>query len=289
MKFVPNFLSQRVGRQILVAQKHAPRALFVGGIFGILSSTVLACRATMKLEKTLGQMEYDVMASKIATYPTQSDRNKDLVRVYLKNTLRLAKLYGPAAVVGGVSIAALTGSHVTLSRRNVGLTAAYSAVSMSFDEYRKRVRDQLGEKAELDVYHASKKEVVTREGKTKEIRTSDPTKWSPYARWFEESNDNWTKSAEQNFIFIKMTQEYLNHILRVRGHVFLNEAYDALGLERSKEGAIVGWVFDKSDNTKGDNFIDFGLYESTSMQFLQGWERNVILDFNVDGVIYDLI
>jgi hypothetical protein len=88
-----------------------------------------------------------------------------------------------------------------------------------------------------------------------------------------------------NRLFVTCQQNYLNHVLQVRGHVFLNEAYDALGLERSTAGAVVGWVM--GDN--GDNYIDFGIFEAQNARFVNGSERSILLDFNVDGVIYDKI
>lgn len=63
----------------------------------------------------------------------------------------------------------------------------------------------------------------------------------------------------------------------------MNEVYDSLGLEWSKEGQVVGWVL----NGEGDGYIDFGIYEAYNGSFVNGFERNLILDFNVDGVVYD--
>jgi hypothetical protein len=90
-------------------------------------------------------------------------------------------------------------------------------------------------------------------------------------------------------MFLKTQQAYLNDILRIRGHVFLNEVYDALGLERTQAGALVGWI---SNNVDGDCYIDFGLFDGERPRvrdFVNGNERSILLDFNVDGVIYDLL
>jgi hypothetical protein len=58
-----------------------------------------------------------------------------------------------------------------------------------------------------------------------------------------------------------------------------------LGIERSRAGAVVGWVIGK----EGDNYVDFGLFDCDSSRFVNGWERSILLDFNVDGVIWDKI
>lgn len=292
MKLIPANLTQKIGRQILLMKKESPRALFAVGIVGTITSTVLACRATLKLEEALAEMENDIKQVKARAdlIPdegyTSSNHNVDMAYTYAKGSMRIVKLYAPSIIIGGAAIGALTGSHITLARRNAALTAAYSALQVSFDAYRDRVREQLGEDQERNLYHAAFLEKMTdSDGKELEVMKVDPNRWSPYARFFDEYNPNWVKSAEQNKMFVQCQQNYLNHLLGARGHVFLNEAYDQLGIKRSKAGQMVGWVI----GDQGDNFIDFGIFEAYNSQFVNGGERSIILDFNVDGVIYDKI
>lgn len=290
MKLIPQKLTQKVGRQLLTMQKNAPRTFFIAGIVGIIGSTVLACRATLKLNETLDDMSQkvdtakEVRKSSPGTY-LESNFNKDMAVVYTRGTISLVKLYAPAIILGGASIAALTGSHVALSRRNAGLTAAYSAVAASFEAYRDRVRQEVGDEKELEFHHAILLEKMAVDGKTEIVRRADPNRWSPYAKFFDEYNVNWKKNSEHNRLFVQCQQNYANHLLQARGHVFLNEVYDMLGIDRSSAGQVVGWIIGQ----EGDNYIDFGMFEAANSQFVNGWERSVILDFNVDGVIYDKI
>lgn len=270
-------------RTVLVAKKHSPTIMFVGGIAGVLTSTVLACKATLKLPEALENMQEELDQVK---YDVNVPDAKDVAYVYAKNVAYIARIYAPSAIIGVASISALTGSHIALNKRNAGLTAAYAAMAKAYDEYRTRVSDEFGEQKELDLYHAASAEKFkNEEGKEETITLADPNKWSPYARFFDEASVNWQKNAELNRLFVQCQQNYANHLLHARGHVFLNEIYDMLGLERSKAGAVVGWVI--SDN--GDNYIDFGMYQASSSRFVNGEERTVLLDFNVDGVIYDKI
>jgi Family of unknown function (DUF6353) len=293
MKLIPTVVTQKVSRQVLTMQKNAPRTLFVVGIVGVVGSTLLACRATLKLESVVDTLSDDIdgirarKSSQVLAHRkySQTDYNRDLAYVYAKGAMQLGKLYGPALIVGTVSIGALTGSHVTLTRRNNSLMAAYSAVAASFEAYRERVRKEMGDEKELEVYHAVSNESVTIDKKIQELRTADPNKWSPYAKFFDEYNHNWQKNSEYNRLFITCQQNYANDLLRARGHIFLNEVYDMLGFEHTSAGAVVGWIIGKD----GDNFIDFGIYEATNARFVNGIERSIILDFNVDGVIYDKI
>jgi hypothetical protein len=282
VNIIPNAMSRQVFRSALILKKHSPNIMFVGGIVGVVTSTVLACKATLKLPDALTEMQAELDEVK---YHVDEPDSKDVAYVYAKNIAYIARIYAPAVVVGVVSISSLTGSHIALNKRNAGLTAAYAALSKAYGEYRERVSEEFGEQKEKDIYHAALVEKVKSEDGREEIAVVDPNKWSPYARFFDECSVNWQKNAELNRLFVQCQQNYANHLLHARGHVFLNEIYDMLGLERSKAGAVVGWVI--SDD--GDNYIDFGMYQASSNRFVNGEERTVLLDFNVDGVIYDKI
>ena len=287
-KIVPNKISRFVGRRVLETKKNSPHIFFVGGIVGVVGGTVLACKATLKLEDTLDEIKKDLQEVKEHTQSpkySDQDHNKDLLYVYSKSAVRLGKLYGPAIVVGGISIAALTGSHVQLTRRNVALSSTLSVVTAAYEKYRERVQEELGKEKELDIYRGIKNEEITVDGTKHKVRSVDPNGLSPYARFFDEASTEWRKSSELNRIFIQCQQNYANHLLRARGHLFLNEVYDALGLERSGAGQVVGWMV----NGDGDGYVDFGLYEATNHRFINNLERSILLDFNVDGNIQQLI
>lgn len=281
MKYIPHSVSRAVARQVLQTQKHSPKILFGLGIAGAVTSTVLACRATMQLEDVLDELEDDVTAVK-----KDMGDNKDLAYVYVRGGVQLAKLYAPAVVVGSLSVAALTGSHVTLTRRNAGLTAAYAGVNKAYDEYRERVREQLGEEKELEIHNGVEMiETTDENGKKIKVAATRIGGGSPYARFFDSSNPNWERNQEYNRLFLQTQQSYANHLLNVRGHVFLNEIYDNLGLEHTAAGALTGWVMGN-----GDNYIDFGIYDVANADAITfGENADILLDFNVDGEIYNLI
>lgn len=284
-KIIPNVITSKIGRQILIAQKNSPRLLFVGGLVGSVTSTVLACKATLGLHAVLDDLEYEVRAVKTDLKDTEGYR-KDLAFVYAKGAYNITKLYAPAVGLGVVSVSALTGSHVVLTRRNTAVTAAYAATQKAFDDYRERVKAELGEDAELRIKRAIVVEdTIGEDGKKTKVDTTNPYNMSMYARCFDESSRNWQKNPELNRIFVQAQQEYANHLLHARGHVFLNEIYDNLGLMRSKAGQSVGWALGHG----GDNYIDFGIFEARNADFVNGWERSIWLDFNVDGVVLDLI
>jgi hypothetical protein len=293
---IPSQVTRLAARQTLLLRKHSPQILFVSGIVGVVTSAVLACKATLKVSDKLDEIQENVAHSKaVLVHHDQTEvateieraKNQKLATIYIRGSYDIAKLYTPAVFIGVVSIGALTGSHVVLTRRNVALTAAYSGLARAYDEYRERVRDEVGESKELDIYHGiSLENVKGEDGKKELVRVVDPNRLSIYSRIFDEYNDNWKKAPDYNQTFIKGQQNYANHLLQARGHVFLQEVYDMLGFERTKEAQIVGWVKGEGG---GDNYIDFGIYEERNINFINGHERSILLDFNVDGVIYDKI
>lgn len=282
MSLISPSLSRPIFRAALSIRKASPNLLFAGGVVGVVAGSVLACRATLKLPEALDNMQNEIDDVK----SMEKEDARDLVYVYAKNVAHIGRLYAPAIMVGAASIGALTGSHVTLNRRNAGLTAAYAALSTAYDEYRARVSAELGEDREMDIYNAPFEKpdnVPVKEELTP--APANPNKHSPYARFFDEGSINFEKNAELNLLFVKCQQNYANHLLQARGHLFLNEVYDMLGIGRSQAGQVVGWVIGE----EGDNYVDFGLYELQNSRFINGYEPAILLDFNVDGVIYDKI
>lgn len=286
MKFIPNNVSRAVAMKVLKAKHKSPHVFFAVGVAGVVGGTYLACKATLKLEETVDEISEELREVKAVDNnrnTSESDYYKDLAYVYGKSAVKLGRLYGPALVVGSVSIASLTGAHVQLARRNTALTAAFAGLSKTYNEYRARVIEEIGEERERDIYMDMRNEEFEDEkGKKKVERVVGPNGFSPYAQLFDESNTNFLKNAEMNRIFLQVRQNYCNDLLHSRGYLFLNEVYSQLGFEHTKAGCVVGWMLDDD----GDGFVDFGLHEAQAAGFTEGWEPRVLLDFNVDGNIY---
>lgn len=297
LKYIPNAVTSNVGRVMLKTSKHSPTLLFAGGVAGVIATTVMASRATLKLNEVLNETRKDIELAKDLTERdeveyTEDDYKRDLVVLYSKAATSVVKLYGPTIVVGTVSILALTQSHIILTRRNAALTAAYAALEKGFAEYRKRVVQEYGEETDRRLRHSQEFEkvrAVDRNGKEVEVAArKNPNDYSVYARFFDPTNRMFQAEPDYNLLFLRAKQNYANDLLHARGHVFLNEVYDMIGLERTRAGSVVGWALLNG----GDNFIDFGIFDRDhegARAFVNGHESSILLDFNVDGVIYDKI
>lgn len=300
-------LAGAVSRANLKVQKHSPEIMLVVGIGGMIVSGVMACKATLKLNDILEEHEetmdkvHDVveMHEDDGKY-SEEDVQKATAVVYAKTGLKVAKLYGPAIALGAASIASIVWSHTILNKRNVALAAAYMSVDQAFKGYRGRVIERFGKDLDRELRFNLKSEqieetTVNAKGKEKTVTTDvtvvDPNTYSEYARIFDDGCKGWEKDAEWNLTFLKQQQSYANDKLKAKGFLFLNDVYEMLGIPKTKAGQIVGWVYDK-DHPVGDNFVDFGIFDihnAKARDFVNGYERVIILDFNVDGPILDLI
>jgi hypothetical protein len=289
---IKSVITSKAGRQVLTLQKHSPAILFGAGVVGVATTVVLACKATLKVEQEVlvpAQKNLGLIKDLVRDDYTEDDRAKDTALVYIQSAAKLTKLYGPAAIVGTVSIACLTGSHVVMSRRNAGLTAAYMALEKGFDKYRERVVEDLGEEKDRE-FRYGVEEVVSEDENGKKIVTRRAASDEPsiYAKLWDESSSSWNHNPDYNMMFLKAQQQYANDRLQTHGHLFLNEVYDSLGLDRTPEGQIVGWV-----KNNGDNYVDFGIFNDAMqpehLAFFTGRENAIWLDFNVDGPVYQLI
>lgn len=306
----------KVGFQL---KKHSPEILVVAGVVGTVASAVLACKATLKVDKVLDETKEKMgkvheSAEKGCTamgedYPPE-DAKKDTVIVYTQTALKLAKLYAPAVAVGTLSIASILASNNILRKRNVALAAAYATIDKSFKDYRNRVIERFGKEIDRELRYNIKAEKVSETvmdeetGKEKKVKKTafvvNPSDISGYARFFEKYttdedgnsvlNPHWETSNEYNLMFLKAQESYANDLLRAKKRLFLNDVYEMLGMPRTKAGQVVGWVYDP-EHPVGDNYVDFGLYTDnlSYSDFANGLDPAILLDFNVDGNIWELM
>lgn len=307
MNSIMTTLTRSLSRSGLKLKKHSPEILLVAGIVGAVTSAVMACKATLKandiVEESRTQIDtiHEVSENpEMAEKYSEEDKKKDLAIVYTQTAVKFIKLYGPSVLLGVASLGCMVGSNRILNKRNVALAAAYATVDKGFKDYRGRVIERFGKELDKELRYNIKaqefeKVTVDNNGNetvtTETVEVADPNHYSPYAIIFDDGNTGWDKDPELTKFFLIQQQNYANDLLKSRGHLFLNEVYDMLGAKRTKAGAQVGWVYDEK-NASGDNFVDFGIFDINNPKardFVNGYERVIILDFNVDGVILDLI
>lgn len=295
-------------RIVMSARKNSPEILLGVGITGVVSGTVMACCATRKVDKIIEEHKAlvdDIHKARedeeMSKEYSEKDAQKDLTITYAHTAWKFAKLYLPAVTVELVSICCLLKGHGILKKRNGALAAAYKAIDAQFKNYRSRVVDRFGKDVDFQLKNnitpVEVEETITDEnGNTKTVKKlknvvtdENLDMYSEYARFFDSSSPYWDKDPEMNLVFLKQMQSYWNDKLRIDGRVFLNDVYKSLGIPSTKAGQIVGWVYDP-ENPNIDNYIDFGifdLYKPKARDFVNGYEAVILLDFNVDGNVWE--
>ena len=288
-------------------RKYSPEILAGVGVVGVIASTVMACKATTKLNDILSESKEQLEQIKtVAVDPayadkyTEDDAKKDTTITYVQTGVKIAKIYAPSVILCTSSLGCLLASNNILKKRNAALSAAYMTVDKSFKEYRRRVAERFGDEVEKEIrYNIKAKEITTVDEEGNEVKETvkvmegadNPTTYSDYARFFDESCPAWQNDPEYNLTFLRAQQQYANDLLKAQGRLFLNDVYKMLGIDITKAGQVVGWVYDP-DCPVGDNFVDFGIYDMSKERvraFVNGYEPNILLDFNVDGNIWDLM
>ena len=305
MKINTNSLTRSLSRLGLKLKKHSPEILMVTGTIGVVTSAVMACKATLKVNDILEETKQDIEKingvlenEEYADKYSEEDSKKDLVIVYVQTGIKLAKLYAPSVILGTLSLGAMITSNNILRKRNVALAAAYTVLDKGFKDYRKNVVERFGEKIDKELKHNIKAktfETVTVDETGKEKKTKEEVdicdEISDFARFFDEGSRYFTKDPEYNLMFLKNQERYANDKLKAKGYLFLNDVYRMLDIPETKAGQIVGWIYDEKC-PNGDNYVDFRIYNTNrekSRDFVNGYEKVILLDFNVDGNILEHI
>lgn len=278
--------------------KISPELMLAGGIIMGAVAIVSACNASRNLDDVLDNAKSELDALDEIVEFEGSTKKREALKIYTNTGVSLMKMYTPAMLFAIGSTGLILGSHGILRKRYAGVVATVNALNEAYTDYRKRVAELIGEDAEkiLAMGGENTKNIKTTDEngeiqtlKDKNIVIKNASK-SPYEFDFNcfTAPETWSDNPNYIMCFMKAQQNFANDLLRNQGHVFLNEVLDMLGLERTPEGAVTGWI----KGSPGDGYIDFGMTESYFPDFQTDTDlckKNIHLNFNVDGLIFDMI
>lgn len=283
--------------------KHAPTILSVTASAGVIATGYLAWKAGTRFEDVEGR-DWDRRKECLKNADIIPD--EDVPKIERKNRilfiLDTVRTVAPAAIVGAATITMIYFSNSISKKRLVAMGAAYATLQNAFDGYKRTMVEALGKesvdkilKPKFPNVGKSAEEILSSDNKSDAANVSDAVvnslkALSPYARIIaEESSTCWDPNEDYTSQNLAAVQLWANRRLERKGHLFLNEVFDQLGLSRTREGAVVGWL----KNGEGDNYVSFGdfdasIYRVPSDDYTRV-DSNFIVDFNVDGVIWDRI
>ena len=302
MKINTKTLRKSFKKAQLTVRKHSPEILMVAGVIGTVAGAVMACKETLELEDVLDEckqekMELEEQYAMCEEY-SEDALKKDKVKLTIKQAAKIVKLYAPSVIMEVTSIGVIFASNDIMRKRNASMAAAYATLNSMYKRYRQNVIESYGEEVDKDMRFGVKHEKVTEideDGNKVKIDARivdlDNTALaiSDYSRFFQSGCKGFdASSGRYNLLYLKGIQAMFNNKLIADGYVMLNDVYRELGFDTIPEGWSIGWVYDE-ENPIGDNYIDFGLYEARNknQRAVNDWEPVILMDFNVDGNLYE--
>ena len=228
----------------VMVSKRSPEILTGLGIAGMITTTVLAVKATPKAMKLLEEAKKDIFDH---LHPEDiSQTNTDYTDISLKpiEMVKVAwKPYIPAAITGIASISCIIGASSVHAKRNAAIAAAYNLSQTALTEYKEKVVETIGEKKEQAIKDKIAKDKVKKDPVSKsEVIVTGKGNTLCYdafnSRYFYSDIDQ-----------IKRAINELNRIMLNQMYVSLNDFYDELNLKHSGNGDELGWKLD-------DGFIE---------------------------------
>ena len=282
-------------------RKISPELALAGGIVCGIGAVVVGVMSAKKVDAIIEETkdELDVIQK------THDKNNEEQVKeikkqswkAYNKMVWKIARELAPAIGLEIASIALFLLSHGILNKRYLNTTAAYTALQEAFRGYRERVKEVIGDEAEEVIMAGGKVkknfEAEDDDGNVTKIAGNhiviDEHKNSPYEFDFNRHTApmTWSPNPDYSETYLRNIQNYFNDLLQTRGHVFLNEVLDQIGLKRTPAGAVCGWY-----KGAGDDYIDFGYMDSFMRDYKIDSDlcrKNIHLNFNVDGPIWNMI
>ncbi len=234
----------------MAVSKHSPEILTGIGIAGMVSTTILAVKATPKAVRLLNEYRDTMPANQQKIPPV------DAIKVCWK-------CYAPAAVTGIASIACLIGATSVSASRTAALATAYKLSETALSEYREKVVETIGEKKEQHIRDkVAAEQVKNNPVSTREVIVTghgDTLCFDPMSGRYFNSNIEKIKKAEN-----EINRQMLHDLY---GYASLNDFYDELDLPRTEVGDIIGW------NT--NRLVDMGISSHVS----DDGRPSIVLDY----------
>lgn len=296
-----------------VVGRHSPEILVGGGIVGGTVTTVMACKATVKIvevsvtnsellekvetaEKIMDDRNADVYVDEFGTEYTREDAANDKLAIRSQTIMSYVRNYGPVAALGAASAISILCGFNIIRKRNMMLVAAYTSIERSFAMYRKRVIADQGpeadwryrtgavqKKVEMDVVDEKTGEVKRKKVKT-DVIEADTNPIDYTINLGRECKAPFVRDAidyTRTYAWLDMIETTATNDVKLFGWKSLNDVRRELYCPPVAIGQIAGWSRDD-----GDSYVSFNAREVYDEEL---GKNTIILDPNVDGAIINKI
>ena len=212
---------------MLPVKRYMPTILTCAGAVGLVVTTVVAIKATPKAYERIEK--------------AKKEKGDDLTKLELVKAA--APVYVPTILIGAGTLACMFGANVLNKRQQAALISAYTLIDNSYKEYKKKLVELYGEEVHQNVVDAIAAEKAEEMHITSDclcaicdMSTEDYS--DPILFYDEYSHRYFEAPIEQ----VLMAEYHLNRNFVLRGYTTLNEFYEFLGIEQTKEGEVLGWA-----------------------------------------------
>ena len=305
MKVLNNLTSTityAVGHTKTFFSRNSAEILLIGGAIGVVTGTVMACKATLKADSVMD--EYKTKKEKIGTCLENPEidydeitAKEDLKNLTIQTAVKMIKCYAPAVILETFSIGTIFASNHIMQQRNAALAASCAAVEAAYKKYREKVVEKYGKEVDDEFYYGTKtenKKITTTDPETGEKTKTTESKTylqeeygcSPYAVLFDSSAIEFYQDDATNMFMLKNRDKEATVRLRANGMLTLNDVYEMIGVKPTDIGLTHGWIFEK-DNPDGDNEVKFDMrHVYVKDPYSDREDRAILIDFNCDGFVY---
>lgn len=218
--------------------KKSPEILIAFGIAGMITTTVLAVKATPKAMEKIKKAEKD-KAEEYNCNHADSDIEASTLKLTKPEVVKATwKCYIPAAISGAASIACIVGANTVHSKRNAAIATAYKLSEKALTEYKEATIEEVGEeKAKAIKDRVAQKQLDNNPVNDSQVIITGNGKQLCYdgvsGRYFESSIQE-----------IETAVNKINRSLNYDMYVSLSEFYDELDLEHTDISDELGWNLD---------------------------------------------
>lgn len=304
-------ITRAAGQGKLILIKNGPHLMVYGGLIGVGVAIYEYCKATIQLEEarkqhrqTLEAIRTSIEDNKERADFDQKHYSKLIFEEKRDYGLVLVKRYWAPTTLTLASFGLiLTGFHKINARLGV-MTVAYKALEDSYARYRQNVLEDAGEEKDREYLYGLKREkvegvIVDEDGNKKKVdaevlKPKNNQEWSVYSRFFDEYSSKWTSNASYNMMFLNAMESTADDKLYAQRYLFLSDVFEALGLPDCEMAHVVGWYLTPKEWREHKKHVDFRIMDLAQLSeskrlFVNGYEPSILLDFNVDGVIWDKV
>lgn len=222
-------MDKLIGRSKLFVKKNASTILTCLGGAGVVTTAVMAVKATPKALQLIAAAE--------------KEKGEKLTRI---ETVKVAGMtYAPTVIVGTATIGCIFGANILNKRTQAALTSAYALLDQSYKDYKKKAEELYGEDATADIRESIAKDKYAE--CDIELSGEATLFYDFYSDRYFESTMECVLAAEYN----------LNRMIVTREYARLNDWYEELGIDPIEGGDAIGWSKDFNQAAYWQEWVDF--------------------------------